>query len=124
MTLLDFPHRCSIVVHNTTRGEPFGVIRTPVVQRTNVVCWDQPLNAKESKDWEKVGQSVMRKIYFLSEPYVTERHVIRITSRDNGVTTISNPPDMRVRAVSYPDSSAGMGVVWKVIVEILTGIDI
>jgi len=65
--------------------------------------------------YEKRGISITRKVFFLTDPAITERHEILITSRLG--FAVSSPTVLEVRSESLPDASAGMGVVYKVMVE-------
>lgn len=122
MSLLDdFPHRCSILLQVPGRDDYGGITNVPTEQSTGVVCWDQPATASEIEEFEKRGILIRRKVYFRTDPSLTEKHIIKITSRDRGTTTISDPPELKVVTKSLPDASAGLGYVYKVFVEDQTG---
>jgi hypothetical protein len=122
MSLLDnLPHRCTIRVLKLAKGTLGGSKRTPTVEQTNVECWDQPASAKEIEEFQKLGMGINRKIYFKTDPGVTEAHDILITSRDRGTTTISSPFPLEVKSESLPDASAGLGVLFRVMVWQQTG---
>lgn len=64
---------------------------------------------------------ISRKIYFLTDPGVTAQHEIVITE-SNGVTiTTANELILDVKSVAEPDASAGLGVVFRVMVDRETG---
>ena len=70
-------------------------------------CWRQLISAKEADLYQKRGQDVTHKIHFASDPGLDERDEVVIgTDR------------MLVKSVDYPDSSVGLGAVWKVMVEL------
>ena len=119
MGILDsFPHRCTISRRIRTKRTLGGSKDSSVDEQTNVLCWEQNANHVEITDYEKMGMAVNRKIYFLTDPGVTVRHQISITSR-NGVA-IASPIELEVRTEALPDASAGMGVVYKVMAEQIT----
>lgn len=91
------------------------------VEQTGVECWEQKLSASETKKYSKRDIAADRKVYFIEDPGVTTRHQILITSRDRGVTTISSPTVLDVMSVEKPDSSAGLGILYKVICGEITG---
>jgi hypothetical protein len=115
MSLLDnFPHRCTIQYRVRTKGTLGGSSDAPVVEQTDVPCWEQNASHREVTDYEKDGISVTHKTYFVSNPNITRRHEIVMTERD-GVSVAEDPKE--VRSDARPDASAGLGVVWKVMTE-------
>jgi len=126
MSLLDsLPHLCTVQKTVATRGTAAGGTKLAASNvSTGVACWEQPASAREITEYDKRGMSVNRKVYFASDPGVEERHVILITSRDAGVTSIAAADQiaLEVRAVSGPDASAGLGVLYKVMCEEVTNI--
>ena len=71
------------------------------------VCWRQPVSDTEAMDWMARGQKVTHKVYFVEDPGVDERCILVI-----------GDDTMTVRSVGNPDASVGLGVVWKVAVEL------
>ena len=124
MTLLDsLPHRCSIQILKLTKGSLGGSKRIATVEQTDVKCWDQPASDDEIDEFSKRGIKIGHKIYFSSDPAVTEAHEILITSRDAGTTTIDSPTALEVRSEALPDASAGLGKLFRVMVLDQTGTD-
>lgn len=124
MSLLDsLPHRCTIFKETFSKGDLGGSKATRVDEQTGVECWEQNAGHGEIEEYEKRGISISHKIYFDSDPGVTERHRIVITSRDAGVTQIASSSQkvLEVRSVSEPDAGAGLGPPYKVMVERRTG---
>ena len=122
MSLLNnFPHRCTIRRLVRVKGTLGGSKDSPLNEQTSVLCWAQNATQKEVADFEKRGMFLSRKIYFLVDPGVTERHQILVTEM-NG-TTIDNPIVLKVRTEAMPDASAGKGVVYKVFCSETTGED-
>ena len=122
MSLLNnFPHRCTIRRLVRVKGTLGGSKDSPLNEQTSILCWAQNATQKEVADFEKRGMFLSRKIYFLVDPGVTERHQILVTEM-NG-TTIDNPIVLKVRTEAMPDASAGKGVVYKVFCSETTGED-
>lgn len=92
-------------------------------EQTEVECWEQQASASEVKDYEKRGIRISRKIFFLADPGVTERHEILITHRmvNGELTAVANPVSLDVKSRTDPDASAGLGVVYKVMADVSTG---
>lgn len=122
MSLLDnLPHRCTIRRLTRKRGPLGGSFDKPVVEQTLVECWEQQASASEIKDYEQRGQKVSRKIFFSSDPGVTNQHEIIITHRTIGgvltaVAAESQLP-LTVASAPFPDAGAGLGVVYRVMVD-------
>lgn len=79
------------------------------------------LSASETEKYAKRDIAASRKVYFVSDPGVTTRHQILITSRDRGDTTIANPVVLDVKSTPKPDASAGLGILYRVECEEVTG---
>ena len=104
MSLLDnLPHRCTIRVRSRSKGTLGGPVDSFTNVSTNVRCWEQRIGTSESEVYQKRGMDVSHKIYFASDPSVTENHQILITER-NG-TTVSSPVALDVVGVDFPDAS-------------------
>ena len=122
MTLLDnMPHRCTIRLVTRARGGMIGSKDTSTEVSTGNECWSQAATQTEVEEFEKRGMKVNRKVYFPSDPGLTEQNEIVMTSYDRGTTTIANQVPLEVRLIVPPDASAGMRRVWKVFAEEHTG---
>jgi hypothetical protein len=91
------------------------------VEQTDVPCWEQQASASETRQYEKRDIMADRKVFFVTDPGVTTRHQILITSRDRGVTTIASPAVLDVTATPLPDASAGLGALYRVMCGENTG---
>ena len=124
MSLLDnFPHKCKIarkVRQKTSEGMGFEVDRYSVEQ-TDVSCWEQQLSASESSEWEKRGINVQKKIFFTEDPGLNEDSLIIITERNGTAISLANQLALDVVAFPQPDASAGLGILYRVIVKMKTG---
>ena len=116
MSLLDnFPHRCSIKTTYKAKDEIAGTRTKETTEQTNVECWEQQASNSETMEFEKRGMNISKKIFFVTDPQVTTKHEIVITHR-LGVAVV-NPISYNVMSEPLPDSSAGLGVVYKVMVN-------
>lgn len=68
-------------------------------------CWRQPAGDSEINYAEKKGIKVDNKVFFTSDPGLTEEHILVIDGLDYFVTS-----------APIPDSSVGLSVLWKVLV--------
>lgn len=122
MSLLDsMPHRCAIFRMKRAKGSLGGSKDTPVSEQTDVECWEQHASSAEAELYQKRGMSITGKIYFPTDPGVTTRHLIQITAREG--VAVTGQPLLEVRTRAAPDASAGMGVVFRVMVEDVTSKD-
>ena len=122
MGLLDqFPHRCTIRYRSRTKGTLGGAKDTWTNEQTNVKCWEQPAGDAEIMDYEKRGMRITHKVYFTTNPSISTNHQILITER-SGIT-VASPSPLEVRSLALPDSSAGLGVLWKVMCDQTTSED-
>ena len=92
MSILDnLPHKCMIRKKVKTKGALGGQKSgTPLVTSRNVLCWEQAVSDSEKQQYEKRNINDVRKVYFTSDPQVTEHSEILITER-NGVVQGSPP---------------------------------
>lgn len=104
-----------------------GNIYSIEIEQTGVECWEQQVSASESSDFEKRGITATTKLYFVSDPGVTEQHRILITER-NGVeapnldmTDVNNPDVLDVVSNAQPDASAGLGILFRIMCKNSTG---
>ena len=122
MSLLDeFPHRCTIQRRKRSNDRKIGNVETRIVEQTDVECWEMQASASEIKDYERKGMKVSKKIFFASNPNVTERHEIVITKRNGVAVPTSSQVIQDVSSEAREDASAGLGVVWRVMTSDDTG---
>jgi hypothetical protein len=115
------PDRCTIRRRVRARGTLGGSKASFVDQRTDVPCWQQQTSSAEAAEFEKKGIVVSTKVYFTSDPGVTARHQILMTSRNGTAVTGETPLDV-VDSPS-PDVSVGRGLLWRVACSINRGED-
>lgn len=120
MSLLDtLPDLCTIQRRSRTNDRHGGNTEAPIVEKTNVSCWVQQLSATTMEAFAKRGINVSQKVYFASDPGVTERHEILITKMGDNV--VANPIRLEVYAQAVPDADAGLGILYRVMVNDKTG---
>ena len=122
MSLLDsstLPHKC----RTQRRSQTPGVLADGDVARDtlalNIPCWEQPVGTSEANRYDKLGISVETKVYFLTDPGLTERDEIVITERTGRdgrpvPVPVANQREIQVVRPSMPDSSVGLGILFKV----------
>lgn len=120
MSLLDnLPHKATIQRQSLSAGALGGSKATAVVEQTSVTCWEQYASEAEMKKYQKKGMQLHSKIYFASDPGITERNQILITER-NG-TTVASPIELEVGSEAMPDASSGKGILFRVLAYVYIG---
>jgi len=105
MTVLDrLPHQATAKRRSLTQ-DPYGGTSSHWEVLWTKECWLQPVSAKETNEYDKRGVVVEAKVYFAEDPGLTEQDVLEIGGKSYEVV-----------AVSDPDRSVGMGLVWRVMV--------
>ena len=118
MTLLsNLPHKCRIQRRIREYSGEFGATRdSHEVIQINVECWEQTLSANTIDEYQKRGINVTNRVYFASDPNVQEEYEIVITERNGTAVSVANQRALDVKAAYDPDASAGLGVLYKVLV--------
>jgi len=117
MTLLDhMPHTCTARVRTRTRGTLGGSRDSWTNVFAGRACWQQAASDSEIEEFQKRGIVVTDKVYFPVDPGVDETHTLVITNPQVGSTDT-----FEVRSRAKPDASAGLGWVYRVMVEHKTG---
>lgn len=113
--LHNLPHRCRIELIGRADDSMGGSLEVPTVVADDVHCWVQPASSNEQMLFEKRGMDVTRKIFFTFNPQLTEQHQIIITRYPNPATVYESNP---LTVLSFPkdDASAGLGLLWRVMV--------
>lgn len=107
MTLLDnFPHTATAQIRTRLRDGIGGGKDTYTNVFTGRSCWQQPAGDSDILEYQKMGVRITNKVYFLTDPGLGVKHILII-----GGETFD------VKSESAPDASAGLGVVWRVMVE-------
>ena len=124
MSLLqNFPHECQIRKRVRSIDEYGGNRDESVVVSSGVKCWEQQASASEVSTYQKRGMSISTKIFFTTDPGVTEQNQILITKRLGVAVSEGSQYILDVMSKPEPDSSAGLSVVWRVMCNRVTGED-
>lgn len=109
MSILDaFPHTATAKRRTRTKGTLGGTKDSfPTILFTDRPCWQQPAGDSEIDRYAKRQITITDKVYFTIEPEVDERDILIIGGRT-----------FEVRSRAVPDASAGLGVVYRVMVEL------
>ena len=117
----NMPDRCTIQRRVRTKDTLAGSSDVPVVEQTNVECWEQAAGASASESHEKRGIEITTKVYFVTNPGVSSRHQIIITSRRGTAVPVADQVALDVVDRAYPDASAGFSWLWRVMAGFNTG---
>lgn len=71
-------------------------------------CWLQPVSDSERTENQHRSQVATHKVYFTTDPGIDERHVLVIGGLYYEVHSVSNP-----------DASVGLGLLYRVMVELI-----
>ncbi len=108
MGILDnLPHTCTAKRRTREQGSLGGGKDSFTTLFENRACWRQPVSDAEALEFNRRDIAVSHKIYFTSDPSVDERDVIEM-----------GDDRMDVISVSHDDASVGLGIVWRVMVEL------
>jgi len=108
MSLLDnMPHTCTAKRRARIKDELGGAKDSLVTLFTGRACWRQQASSSEINAAQARDINVTHKVFFAADPGLTEKDVLVID--DN---------TMSVRSFPHPDASAGLGVVWRVMVQL------
>lgn len=122
MSLIDnLPHTCTIRRKVLTKDSLGGNLYTYEVEQTSVPCWEQGMGASETGEFQKRGITANRNVFFASNPNVTERHEILITSRLGVAVSSDNQTVLDVVSFDQPDASVGIGILFKVVANSQSG---
>lgn len=115
MSILDnLPHVSTAKIRTISQTTGLGNKPSYAVVFSDRECWRQEASDKEVREFEKRGIRATDKIYFTSDPEIDERHILTDV-RDSGATA-GTGTTWEVVSRAEPDASAGLGVVWRVMV--------
>lgn len=122
MALFDsFPHECTIQKRVKAQDSLVGSKYTRTVIQTGVQCWEQAVSSNEMLMFEKRGMKINTKVFFLSNPGITDRHEIVITKRNGVSVPLASQTPIQDLFVTGPDASAGLGILFKVMGNVIPG---
>ena len=81
-----------------------------IVLFTDRACWRQPASDSEAMQFQQRSVRVTHKVYFTTDPELSNTDILVISGEYH-----------KVRSESHPDASAGLGVLWRVMVELYGG---
>jgi len=111
------PHLCKIQRRTSVKDTMIGRKVSRTVEQTDVECWEQGVSANEVTAYGKLGVRVTSKVYFKSNPNVTDRHEIVLTSRNGAVISAANQVVLQSLLPAIPDASAGKQVLFRVMCD-------
>ena len=107
MGILDnLPDTATAKIRTQSQDSLGGVKYTYTTIWSGRSCWKQPAGANEIMDYSRRGIRVSHKVFFTQNPNVDERYILVIDGQN--LKVVSRPLD---------DASAGLGVVWRVMVD-------
>lgn len=72
-------------------------------------CWLQLARDGEKLEFQKRSIEVTNRVYFSADPELGINHILEIGS-----------DSYKVKSTASPDASAGLGVLWRVMVELVS----
>lgn len=115
MSILDnLPHVATAKLRTVTQTAGLGNKPTYETVFTDRSCWRQTASDDEVREFEKRGIRATDKVYFTSDPSIDEKHIL--TDVRNAGATAGTGSTWEVVSRAEPDASAGLGVVWRVMV--------
>ena len=112
MSLLDHLPHTYVAKIRTRVKDTLGGSKDSFATVSSGMCWHQQAGDSEVTEFQKRGITISGKVYFASDPALNETHVLTIDGQTYEVT--SHPEQ---------DASAGLGVVWRVMVNRKTSED-
>lgn len=108
MGILDnLPHTATAKRRTRSQGSMGGGKDTFTTLFSDRPCWRQPIDGVELMEFNRRGIEVTHKIYFVTDPDLDERDVV-----------IMGTEEMEVKAGPKPDTTVGLGIAYKVMVEL------
>ena len=116
MSILDaLPHRAAITKRVKEKDVYGGGRRRDDAVSSGIPCWQQTASDRDVTEYAKRGITVTDKVYFTGNVDVDESNGMTITNSLAGSTV-----SFDVVSKAVPDASAGMGVVWRVMLNART----
>ncbi len=107
MSILEnMPHRATAVRRVRTTDSLGGNKDSFETVFSDRSCWRQQASDSEITEFAKRGINITNKVFFTENPQLNETHSLVVDGERYDV--ISGP---------VPDASAGMGVIWRVMVN-------
>lgn len=107
MSILEnLPHLATAKRRKRTKDSIGGGSDSLVTVFSDRACWLQQAGSNEIAEFKKDGISISGKVFFLTDPSLDENHVLVISG---------NTYD--VKSFAEPDASAGLGILFRVMVN-------
>lgn len=106
MSILDALPHTYVAKKRTRTKDTVGGSRDSFATVSTGSCWHQQAGDSEVTEFAKRGIAITGKVYFTSDQALDETHVLMIGGQTYDV--VSHPEE---------DASAGLGVVWRVMVN-------
>jgi len=122
MSILDnLPHTCTAYRRVTTSDEYGGASNTETTLFTDRPCWQQ-WDKDRQVDWEydKDHMRMRARLYFTSDPELCEQDEVLVTGKLPDGTAI-DPVRWEVISRAQPDATAGLSILFRVLIEYKTG---
>jgi hypothetical protein len=107
MLLDNLPHLATAKKRTRTRDSMLGSKDSYTTVFTNRACWRQPASDSEKTRYQQRDITVSHKVYFAEDPVINESHVLYIEGNLHSV-----------RSVAHPDKSVGLGIIYRVMVNL------
>jgi len=112
VSILDnLPHTCTAKRRARTSDSYGGSRDTYTTVFSDRACWVQQAGDSEIEEFRKRGVNITNKIYFVVDPELTNEDVVEY---DGDQYDVQSFPEK--------DASAGLGIVWRVMVNRVTEI--
>ena len=107
MSILDnLPNTATAKIRTRTKDSLGGAKDSYATVFSDRACWLQAASSNEVVEFQRRSITVTHKVFFTTDPAVDNRHILVISETD-----------YKVQSSAKPDASAGMGVVYRVMVE-------
>jgi hypothetical protein len=108
MLLDSMPHTCTAYRRKRTVDSSGGFVDSfSTVVFASKECWRMKASDQEVEWWQQRGVDLTHKVYFWEDPGVDEGCVLEF----------GDGYRCDVKSYADPDASAGLGVVWRVMVQ-------
>ena len=108
MSILDaLPHTCEAKRRIRTKDTFAGSKDSFTTLFSGRACWRQPASDSEITEYQKRSINVTHAVYFTADPGL-----------DNSCILVIDGDTMEVHSASHPDSSVGLGILYRLMVEL------
>ena len=113
MLLENLPHACTAKRRSRAGDGMGGSVDTfPTTIFSARACWRQQLSSSEVLWWQQRSVNVSNKVFFAEDPELDENCILEFPGEDDFYD---------VKSYASPDASAGLGVLYRVMVDRVHG---